>query len=248
VIVLHNWYHWQGSNTAPQIADRLATVVVDGLPAVQDPPSASQRKQLVGTYQADKSNGTMTATVGESKDGLTLRLPMQEPVALVPAGPVRLALPDVGDGFFARLALEGGKVTSLTLEALEGLPSLVLRPAAVLRNAVADFDKATADKVVGKVWLGRLAATPDGKTMIRIVFRFTVRDGVLTGVLDDADQELGILGVELFPLRLDPRRVAFAGPAVGARYEGTLSDDGKEIVGHWHQGGGKVPLRFTVVP
>jgi CubicO group peptidase (beta-lactamase class C family) len=247
VIVLRNWFHLQGGNTAIQIANRLATVVLGGPPAVKDPPSASQRKQLVGVYQAEKLGRTFTATVGEGNDGLTLRLPMSEPYALVPAGPRRFALPDLGDGSFAQFALEGGKVTSLTLEQPKGMPTIVFRPATGLANSVKDFDKEMADKVAGKVWLGKLPATPDGKEVLRIAFRFTVQDGLLTGLLDDPDEGLGIFGIELFQLRLDKAGVAFAWPMVEASFEGTLSDGGQEIVGHWQQGGAKMPVRFTLV-
>jgi CubicO group peptidase (beta-lactamase class C family) len=244
VIVLRNSF---GPPGAVPIADRLASVVLEGPPAAKELPSASRRKQLVGVYQVEKRKAALTTTVTEGNDGLTLRLPTGEPVALVPAGPQRFALPDLGDGFFAEFALEGGKVTGLSLVQPKGLPTVVFRPATGLGNAVKDFDRATAAKVAGKVWLGKLAVTPDGKEVIRLAFRLTVQGGVLTGVLDDPDQGLGILGVELFQLRLDGARVAFAWPAIGARFEGRLSGDGTEIVGHWKQGGVTVPLRFTPV-
>jgi CubicO group peptidase (beta-lactamase class C family) len=247
VIVLRNWCNLQGSNTAIQLAHRLATVVLDGPPAAKDPPSPSLREQLVGVYVDEKTAGIYAATVGEGKDGLTLRLPMREPSALEPAGLLRFALPNLGDGNFAQFALEDGKVTWLTLERPKGLPAISFRPAPGLANSVKDFDRETADRVAGKVWLGKLPATPGGKEMLRFAFRFTVKDGVLTGVLDDPDQGMGIYGVELFQLRLDRSGVAFAWPEFGARFEGTLSDDGREIVGHWHQHGGSIPLRFTLV-
>ena len=56
---------------------------------VKEPPSAAQRKQLVGVYQLNSSKVTFTATVVEGKGGLTLHLPKEEPYALVPAGPLR---------------------------------------------------------------------------------------------------------------------------------------------------------------
>src|SRR5262249_25820470 len=162
--------HLQAGNSAVQIANRLAAVALDGPPSAQEPPSASLRKQLVGVYQAEKANGGLTVTVGERTDGVTLRLPMKEPLALVPAGRLRFALRDLGDDFFARFALEGGRVASLTLEPGKGRPAVVLRPAKGLANAVKDFDRGTAGKVAGKVWLGKLPATPGGKEVLRFAF------------------------------------------------------------------------------
>jgi hypothetical protein len=244
VIVLRNWYHLQGRNTSIQIAERLANVVLDGAPAVKDPPSTAQRKQLVGTYQLDKAKATFTATVVDGKDGLTLRLTNEEPWALVPAGPLRFALLGIGEGVFAAFALDGDKVKTLTLELPKG-PPLVFQPVTGPAYSLKDFDKEAADKVAGKVWLGELPVTPGGKDVLRIAFRFTVRDGLLTGVLDNPDQ--GMTGVELLDLRLEREGIAFAWPQVGASYEGTLSADAKEIAGHWKQGGIKTPLRFTIV-
>jgi CubicO group peptidase (beta-lactamase class C family) len=244
VIVLRNWYHLQGRNTSIQIAERLANVVLGGAPAVKDPPSATQRKKLVGTYQLDKAKATFTATVVDGKDGLTLRLTNEEPWALVPAGPLRFALLGIGEGVFATFALDGDQVKTLTLELPKG-PTLVFRPATGPLYSLKDYDREAVDKVAGKVWLGELPVTPGGKDVLRIAFRFTVQDGLLTGVLDNPDQ--GMTGIELRELRLDKEGIAFAWLQVGASYEGTLSADGKEITGHWKQGGSKIPLRFTIV-
>jgi CubicO group peptidase (beta-lactamase class C family) len=247
VIVLRNWFHLERGNSAIKIANRLATVVLDGPPGVNEPHSASQRKQLVGFYQAEKTKESLTATIVEGSGGLTLHLPMQEPYALVPAGRLRFALLGVGDGFSVQFALEGGKVVSLTLEQPKGMPTIVFRPTTGLAHAVKEFDKEMADKVAGKVWLGKLPATPDGNKVLRIAFRFTVQDGQLTGVLDDPDEGMGICGVELTQLRLTRAGMAFTWPEIEASYEGTLSADGTEIVGHWQQSGARIPLRFTPV-
>jgi CubicO group peptidase (beta-lactamase class C family) len=245
VIVLRNWYHLQGSNTSIQIAQRLASVLVDGSPAVKDPPSAAQRKNLVGVYQLDNAKATFTAKVVDGEDGLTLHVPREEPYALVPAGPLRFALLGIGDGYFVTFAMDGDKVTTLTLERPKGMPTLVFRPATGPAYFIKDYDKEAADKIAGKVWLAELPVTPGGKEVLRIVFQFTVQDGLMTGVLDNPDQGQG--GIELLQLRLDKEGLAFAWPQVGASYEGTLSADGKEIAGHWKQGGFKSPLRFTIV-
>jgi CubicO group peptidase (beta-lactamase class C family) len=248
VIVLRNWFHLPEGNSTIQIANRLATVVLDGPPAVKDPPTASQCKQLAGVYQSDDIKPALTAVVGEGKDGLTLCLPDQVPYSLAPVGPRRFALLGLRNGFFVQFAVEGGKVASLTLEQPRGMPTVVFRPAARPVNAAKDVDRETADKVAGKVWMGRLAVTADGKKLIRIVVRFTARDGRLTGVLDDPDEGMGIYGVELSDLRLARAGAAFTWPELNARFEGTLSDDGREIVGHWRQGGAKIPLRLAPVP
>jgi CubicO group peptidase (beta-lactamase class C family) len=246
VVVLRNWFDWpQGGNSAIDIADRLATVVLDGPPPAKDAPTEARLRALVGDYQADNGHGTVTATVVRSRDGLTLRLPGEAPYALVPAGPRRFALLGLADGFFVTYTLDGAKVKTLTLERPKGMGTVVFRPAGKPAHAAKDYDKEMADKVAGKVWLAEVPLTPDGKVVLRFAFRFTVRDGLLTGVLDDPDE--GIVGIGLVQLRLDKDGVAFTWPGFGAKYEGTLSDDGKEIVGHWNQGGEKTPLRFRLV-
>src|SRR5262249_41663783 len=148
VILLRNWFHVEAGNPV-LMANRLAAAVLDGPATVKEPLSASQAKQLAGVYQADKSRGAFTVTVGEGKDGLTMRFSMIESYALVRIGPQRFALPDLGDGFYVQFALEGGKVARLTLEQPKGLPTIVLRPATGLTNSVKDFDKEIADRVAG---------------------------------------------------------------------------------------------------
>ena len=246
MIVLRNWFHLHGGNSALQIADRLARVVVDGTPTLKNPPTDAQRKQLVGFYQLDNAKETRTAAVGEDHDGLTLRLPFKEqPYALFPVGASRFALLGLPDGFLVTFDQDGDKVKTLTLERPKPQPTLVFRPATGPTYGVKDFDKETADKVADTVWVAKLPLPPDGKETLRVAFRLVVQDSLLTGVLDSPDEDM--FGVELHPLRLDKTALAFAWPAVGSRFEGTLSADGKEIAGHWQQGFNKIPLRFTPV-
>lgn len=244
VIVLRNWFHLHGGNSAVQIADRLFRVVMDGTPTLENPPTFAQRKQLVGSYQLDNDKETRTAAVGEVQDGLTLRLPFKEqPYALLPVGASRFALLGLPDGFFVRFDQDGDQVKTLTLERPKPQPTLVFRLATGLTYGVKDFDRETADKVAGKVWVAKLPLPPNGKETLRVAFRLVVQDSLLTGVLDSPDEDM--FGIELHQLRLNKTVLAFAWPAVGSRFEGTLSADGKEIAGHWQQGFTKIPVRFT---
>jgi CubicO group peptidase (beta-lactamase class C family) len=241
---LYNVYNFEGRSPTIQLAERLASVVLDGPPAVKDSPTAAQRKQLAGVYQLEGVKTPFTATVIDGKDGLTLVMPKEEPWAMVPVGPLRFALLGLGDRVAVTFTMDGDKVKTLTLEYGKAKKSAEFHPALASVYAVKDFDKDTADKVAGKVWLAELPIRPGSKEVLRIVFRFTVQDGLLTGVLDNPDQSM--LGIELSQMRLDKEGgVAFTWPGLGASYEGTVSADGKEITGHWKQGS-KTELRFRV--
>src|SRR5207248_9197227 len=139
VIVLRNWFDLRGGNSPIHIADRLARVVQDGPPSVKDAPTEAQLRALVGAYQADNGQGTVTATVVHSRGGLALRLPGEATYALVPAGPRRFALLGLGDGFLVTFALDGAKVKTLTLEQPKGMPTVVFRPARESAHAAKDF-------------------------------------------------------------------------------------------------------------
>jgi CubicO group peptidase (beta-lactamase class C family) len=255
VIVLRNFFHLQGGSPI-EIANRLATVALEGPPsplplsprvgergrgegAVMEAPSAARRQKFVGVYQLENAK-EFTATVVDGKDGLTVRFPGEAPYALVPAGPKRFALLGLGDGFFVTFAKDKDHVRTLTVERPQGLKNSVFRSGRPAANVLKEFDRHTAEQVANQVWIGDLTLTPDGKEVVRLAFRFTVKDDALTGVLDSPDG--GVVGVELSQIRLTKEGIAFT--LGGARFEGTLSADGTEIVGHWNEGGAKVLLRF----
>ena len=88
------------------------------------------------------------------------------------------------------------------------------------------------------LWLGRLDAGP---VSLRLLFRISADEqGVLTGTLDNLDQ--GAMGLKISEIEFEDEsvRIKLAKPA--ALFEGTMSDDGSEIVGKWRQNRRSTPL------
>ncbi|MFQ3610884.1 MAG: alpha/beta hydrolase [Fimbriimonadales bacterium] len=90
-------------------------------------------------------------------------------------------------------------------------------------------------------WSGVLEV---GAQQLRIVFHFRRNpDGQWTGTLDSPDQ--GAFGIPLSKVVLTGRSLSVQVESVAGEFVGTLSDDGKQIVGEWSQGGNKFPLSLT---
>ena len=88
------------------------------------------------------------------------------------------------------------------------------------------------------IWLGRLEA---GQVSLRLLFRIAAGEqGDLTGTLDSLDQ--GAMGLKISRIRFEDKSVRLKLNAPPASFEGTISDDGSEIVGQWKQGGRSTPL------
>ena len=88
------------------------------------------------------------------------------------------------------------------------------------------------------IWLGRLEA---GQVSLRLLFRIAAGEqGDLTGTLDSLDQ--GATGLKISRIRLEDKSIRLKLNAPPASFEGTISDDGSEIVGKWKQGGRSTPL------
>ena len=91
---------------------------------------------------------------------------------------------------------------------------------------------------LGGLWLGRLEA---GATRLRLLFRIRADEsGKLTGTLDSLDQ--GATGLKIAEILVEKQRVRFKLNSPPASFEGTLSEDGAEIVGKWMQSGQSIPL------
>jgi hypothetical protein len=70
-------------------------------------------------------------------------------------------------------------------------------------------------------------------------------DGTLTAILDSVDQ--GALNLPVDALTIEGQTFRFEMKSLGARYEGTLSEEGTEVTGVWKQGGRSFPLTFKRV-
>ena len=91
---------------------------------------------------------------------------------------------------------------------------------------------------LGGLWLGLLEA---GATRLRLLFRIEADEsGTLTGTLDSLDQ--GAPGLKIAEILMEEQKVRFKLNTPPASFEGTLSEDGSEIVGKWMQSGHSIPL------
>jgi hypothetical protein len=88
------------------------------------------------------------------------------------------------------------------------------------------------------IWFGRLEI---GQIGLRLLFRIT-RDqhGGFGGTVDSVDQ--GAMGLKISRIRFKDNSVRLRLDRPSASFEGTVSADGSEIVGHWRQSGRSTPL------
>ena len=88
------------------------------------------------------------------------------------------------------------------------------------------------------IWFGRLEIA---QISLRLLFRIDQdQEGDFTGTLDSLDQ--GAMGLRLSRIRFKDNSVRLRFDRPRASFEGTISPDGSEIVGHWKQSGQSAPL------
>src|SRR5205085_517279 len=88
------------------------------------------------------------------------------------------------------------------------------------------------------IWAGALDI---GGQKLRMVLHLSSKpDGTYTSTLDSPDQM--VKGIVVAKTTLSGGRLVLDVASVSGKFEGTLSPDGKEIVGVWEQGGAKLPL------
>ena len=93
-------------------------------------------------------------------------------------------------------------------------------------------------KGLAGIWFGRLEVA---QISLRLLFRIDRdQEGGFSGTLDSLDQ--GAMGLTLSRIRLKDNSVRLNLDRPPASFEGTISPDGSEIVGHWKQGGQSTPL------
>lgn len=99
---------------------------------------------------------------------------------------------------------------------------------------------ATAAPLLG-VWEGVIDA---GGTKLDVRFTLTKEgDSSIAGKFDSITQ--GATGMPISGLSLNGADFHFDLRAVGGKYDGKLSADGKALKGTWQQGGGQLPLDWT---
>jgi uncharacterized damage-inducible protein DinB len=101
-------------------------------------------------------------------------------------------------------------------------------------------DKGVPGEGLEGVWSGALNA---GGTNLRLVLKVSkASDGTLTAKLDSPDQ--GATDLPVDSVTLQNTSLRFEMKQIGGLYEGTMNQDGSEIVGQWQQGGLSLPLTF----
>jgi catechol 2,3-dioxygenase-like lactoylglutathione lyase family enzyme len=79
-----------------------------------------------------------------------------------------------------------------------------------------------------------------GAAKLRLVLKLATVKGALVARVDSVDQ--GAMNLAVDRVELDSNRLRFEMSAIGAKYQGTLSADGKEIIGQWSQRSSVWPL------
>ena len=80
-----------------------------------------------------------------------------------------------------------------------------------------------------------------GQISLRLLFRITHdQQGGFGGTVDSLDQ--GAMGLKISRVRFKDNSVRLRLDRPLASFEGTISADGSEIVGHWRQSGRSTPL------
>jgi hypothetical protein len=101
-------------------------------------------------------------------------------------------------------------------------------------QAAAEMAKVKPSAIDGD-WNGSLNA---GGQTLRLVFHFHTVPGdageTIRGLMDSLDQDA--TGIPCGKVTVDGRKVSVDVPAAKGTYEGTLSADGKTIIGTWSQG------------
>ena len=106
--------------------------------------------------------------------------------------------------------------------------------------AWADDPAKAAEKGPAGFWQGVLKIGP---VELRIGLNVTAKpDGALTATLDSPDQ--GAKGIPIDEITVKDADLKLELKKLDSRYEGKLSDDGKQLVGTWKQRGAEFPLTF----
>ena len=111
-------------------------------------------------------------------------------------------------------------------------------PLTLVKKAKASPDP---DAIVGKeqLWEGKLAVGA-GLSLRLVVHVGKNAAGKLVATMDSPDQ--GSKGIKASSVTTDAETLKFEIKAIGGKFEGKLSKDGKEATGTWTQGGGTIPL------
>ena len=113
---------------------------------------------------------------------------------------------------------------------------LAALPQPALSGAAAASAQPEAHALAGR-WEGSITV---GGRPIRVIFRI---DETGAAVMDSPDQ--GATGLPVQSVTLDGDRAVFLVPAIGGRFEGVRSADGRTLTGALHQGAAQMPMVLT---
>ena len=107
--------------------------------------------------------------------------------------------------------------------------------------------KALPNSPSAALLLGVWEGTLNGRSQsLRLRFTLTkTGKGEIDGKVDSIDQ--GANGMPIVGMTLDGDKFHFDLPAVGGKYDGTVSKDRKSISGTWSQSGNQLPLEWKLV-
>jgi hypothetical protein len=98
---------------------------------------------------------------------------------------------------------------------------------------------AIPEKFTGK-WEGKLDTSGDS---VHLNFNLSNRDGLAVGTIDSPDQ--GAMGIPISLISAGENLLKIEVKLIPAEYHGSLSADGKTLIGEWLQGGKALPLVLT---
>ena len=145
----------------------------------------------------------------------------------------------------ANLITTAGADRVLTIDLLQLEHQSVLLFGVVLCAAAAAQVATDREEVMAEVtgsWTGVLAVAGQ---RIATVLNVSESDGALTATMDSPDQ--GAFGIPVASVTVDGRQITFDVSAVGARYEASLTEDGK-LTGTFYQSGLSIPLEMEKGP
>jgi hypothetical protein len=183
--------------------------------------------------------GKLTATLDSPDQGAT-GIPIE--TATFVDGTLRLELPALHASFDGRLDEAAHKIAGTWTQGGASLPLVLMRQteAPPEKTPAAGAERSDA---IRPTWT--CAIDTGGSPLTLSLHLSRGDDGVLSATVDSPDQ--GATGLPVARAVYRGRKLVLEMPALDARYEATMSDDGTELRGTWSQHGATLPLTLKAV-
>lgn len=169
------------------------------------------------------ADGGLTATLDSPTQGAT-GLPGAN--AKLTGQTLSFDVPVVQGSYAGTLSADGKTLTGTWKQMGASMPLVFAMTATAAELAAVKPSPVDGD------WAGALHA---GNATLRVAFHFHAQPGgTIAGSMDSIDQ--GAMGIPFADVKLDGQKLTLTVPKVHGTYDGTLSADGKSIVGTWSQG------------